>query len=141
MTDPLLVTGINIHYRCLDLFPIEWTATGSGKRSSESGILVEIWRAGGRIHTSVTMAEGTLLEFAPAGQTIQGQVDGCEPDDTYGFLVTVSISPDQRVKWFPQTYYPPQLYDDQEKQVVPSLPPGKSGDVLPLTVFASGAGG
>ena len=105
------------HYRCLDVFPVSRVAAGMEALFSEHGILVEIWSKGGRLHMSLPVAVGSLLEFAPVGHILQGLVTCCSPDEVYGFIVTVSISQDQRGTWFPENYCPPQLYDkDQEKQ-------------------------
>jgi len=117
------------HYRCLDLFPVKGTAAGMEARSSEDGILVEVWSKGGLLHISLPVAVGSLLEFAPVGHTLQGLVTCCRPDEVYGFIVTVSISQDQRGRWFPENYCPPQLYDkDKEKQVF-QRPPNLAGEL------------
>ena len=126
MADPLPLKSTDAHYHCLDLFPINWDdPTGVDDQSAGGGILLEIWRTGGLVHSSLPIAEGAWVEIAPAGHTVQAQVTSCIEDEIYGFLVTVSVNPDQSDNWFPQSYCPPYLGDDeQETEPAESLYPG-----------------
>jgi len=113
MTDPLSSANIDVRYECLDMFPIKWSNAGIEEHDSD-GILLEIWRTGGTIQTNVPIPEGSWVELAPTGHTIEAQVICCEQDD-YGFFVSVSVNQNQYDHWFPQSYCPPYLRcNDQE---------------------------
>lgn len=114
--DPLLPKSTEVHYPCLDLFPVKWEPKGIDEQSSESGILVEIWATGGVFHTSLPWPEGSLVELSPAGHVIQAQVDSCQQEDGFGFLVSVSVQPEQHEQWFPQSYCPPQLDKGEDQE-------------------------
>jgi len=102
-------TNSDLHYKCYDIFPINWPATSIDDQRSDCGILLEIWRTGGLVHSGIPIPEG-LIELAPQGYAIQGQVVSCEPDEHYGFLVQVSVDPNDN--WFPDSYCPVYLRDD-----------------------------
>jgi hypothetical protein len=113
MTDPLSSANIDVRYECLDVFPIKWPNAGIEEHDSD-GILLEIWRTGGTIQTNLPIPEGSWVELAPTGHTIEAQVICCEQDD-YGFIVSVSVNQNQYDHWFPQSYCPPYLQrGDQE---------------------------
>jgi hypothetical protein len=114
MTDPLSSANIDDRRECLDMFPIKWAVEGIEDQCSEDGILLEIWGTGGLVQTSVPIPEGSWVELAPTGRTIQAQVIRCEQDD-YGFLVHVSVNQDQHDNWYPQSYCPPYLRCDDQK--------------------------
>ena len=119
--DPDSPESMDIHYPCLDLFPIKGGLGEGVDQHSESGILLEVWKAGGTFHTSLPLAEGSAVELAPFGPVIRGQVSECQPDGKYGFVVTVLVSPDQRDQWFPESYRPPRM-DDTAPGEEPLLP-------------------
>jgi hypothetical protein len=114
MNIPSSSPKIDVHYECLDVFSIKSPSAGIEDHGLESGILVEIWRTGGMVQTSLAIAEGSWVELTPAGRTIAAQVTSCEQDE-YGFLVSVTINQDQYDNWFPHSYCPPHLRcDDQD---------------------------
>jgi hypothetical protein len=90
MTDPLSSANINVRYDCIDMFPVEWPTAGIEGHRSECGILLEIWRTGGLVQTSVPIPKGSWVELAPTDRAIQAHVIGCEKDD-YRFLVVVPV--------------------------------------------------
>jgi hypothetical protein len=115
MIAALSSANIDVRYECLDMFPIKWLPAGIEDPGSECGILLEIWRTGGLVHSSVSIPEDSWVELAPTGRTIQAQVTCCEQDDHYGFLVRVSVSPNQYDNWFPESYCPPYLRCDDKR--------------------------
>jgi hypothetical protein len=95
MTDPVSSANIDVRYECLDMFPIKWASEGIEKQCPDGGILLEIWKTGGIVQTSVAIPTGAWVELAPKGRhTIQAQVTCCEQDD-YGFLVSISLNQSQ----------------------------------------------
>jgi hypothetical protein len=114
MTDTLLSANLDVHYECLEMFPIKWPSARAGDPGSDCGILLEIWRTGGLFHSGVPIPEDALIELAPRERAIQAQVSSCEPDDHYGFLVQVSVNPNQYDNWFPESYCPASLQCDDQ---------------------------
>ena len=114
MVDPLSPKNFDVHYKCLDMFPIRWSEEGTEDQRSEAGILLEIWKTGGLVHTSMSIPEGSSVELEPSGRTVQAQVTGCQPDDHFGFLVSVSINHNQYDNWFPESYSPRYLWNDDQ---------------------------
>jgi hypothetical protein len=112
MIDALLPANIDVHYKCYDMFPIKWPPVRIEDPCSDCGILLEIWRAGGLVHSGMPIPEDSLIELVPRGRAIRAQVTSCEPDDHYGFLVQVSVNPNQCGNWFPESYSPAYLQCD-----------------------------
>jgi hypothetical protein len=113
MTYPFGSATIDDHYHCLDVLPINWISADT-ENQSDSGILLEIWRTGGIVQTSVPVPEGSLVELATSGDVIKGQVTACQ-QDAYGFLVTLSVNDNQYNQWFEQSYCPPYLRREEEE--------------------------
>ena len=109
MVDPLSPKNFDVHYKCLDMFPIRWSEEGLENKRSTYGILLEIWRTGGLVQSRMSIPEGSSVEFDVPGRTVQAQVTGCQPDDHFGFLVSVSLNQDQYDNWFPKSYSPPDF--------------------------------
>jgi hypothetical protein len=109
MSDTILAVSINGHYACCEMFPMEWSPTGSEDRCSAGGILLEIWQTGGLVHSALPIAEDSLIEFGGKSHTIQALVASCEPDEHYGFLVQVTVNPRQYDKWLPEFCLPAYL--------------------------------
>jgi hypothetical protein len=99
MTAGFVTANTDTRYECLDLLPINWRPA-NGDQGSECGILLEVWRTGGLVQTSVAMPEGSWVELAIPGGALHGRVTRCEQDD-YGFLVSVLVDRNQQGEWFP----------------------------------------
>jgi hypothetical protein len=98
--------NFDMHYNCLDMVPINWSPSGAGDSGSDDGILLEVWRTGGLVHSCVRIPTDSLIELVPGSRIIQAQVSSCEPDEHYGFIVQVSVDPDHYDNWFPESYSP-----------------------------------
>jgi hypothetical protein len=90
------------------MFPVKRSGTESENESPESGILLEIWRTGGLIQTSVAISAGSAVDLEIAERPVRATVTCCAQDD-YGFLLRLSVSSDQYGDWFPESYRPPYL--------------------------------
>jgi hypothetical protein len=84
---------------CLDVLQLTWGT------SRECAILIEVWRSGGLLQTSVAIPEGSKLAIELDGRSRSATVSHCGQDD-YGFLVEVAMSP---ADWFPAGYKPAYL--------------------------------
>jgi hypothetical protein len=103
--------NLDIHYDCLDMFPIRWS---EDNQSSARAILLEIYRTGCLVQIDVPVAEGSQVELVLPGRNIEAQVASCE-EDSYGFLLRLSVT-SQHDDWFPDLYCPAYLRcDDSEK--------------------------
>ena len=92
------------HFLCLDLLQVTWELPAA--KSSECGILLEIWRSGGLLQTSAAIPEGSVLTMPAAGGLVHAEVRSCTQDD-HGFLVQIRVDPTDG--WFPTVYHPPYL--------------------------------
>jgi hypothetical protein len=106
MSDAILPAIIDGHYPCCEMFPMEWSPAGSEGRYSDFGVLLEIWQAGGLVHSAVPIAQDSLIELGHEGRTIQARIASCEPYEQYGFLVRVTVNPRQYDNWLPEFYLP-----------------------------------
>jgi hypothetical protein len=106
MSDTLSSENFDRHYNCLEMVPINWSPSDAGDPGSDNGIVLEVWRTGGLVHSCLPMPKDSLIELVPGGRIIQAQVSSCKPDEHYGFIVQVSVDPDHHDNWFPESYSP-----------------------------------
>jgi hypothetical protein len=114
MAEQSLNANTDIHYECLDIFPVTWTPAGLEEDGLDSGILLEIWKSGGMLQAGVPIPEGTLVELTPAECAIRATITRCEQEAS-GYLISFLIDESQYDEWFPKSYCPPNLYGDEEE--------------------------
>jgi hypothetical protein len=115
MAEQSFNANTDIHYECLDMFPVTWTPAGVEEQGLEAGILLEIWKTGGMLQSSVSIPEGALVELTPADRAICATITRCEQEAS-GYLISFLINEGQYNEWFPKSYCPPNLYGDEDER-------------------------
>jgi hypothetical protein len=90
---------------CLDMLRASWKTSQANDAHSECAILMEVWRSGGLLQTSLAIPEGSKLAIEVDGRSRPATVSHCGQDD-YGFLIEIAVSPSD---WFPAAYKPAYL--------------------------------
>jgi hypothetical protein len=115
MAEQSFDANTDIHYECLDIFPGTWTPASVEGQGLESGILLEIWKTGGMLQSSVPIREGAVVELTPADHAINAKITRCE-QEVSGYLISFLVDESQYDHWFPKSYCPPNLYRDEEER-------------------------
>src|ERR1700719_3101269 len=65
MSDTLSSKKFDEHYNCLEMVPINWSHSDTEEPGSDNGILLEVWRTGGLIHSCLPIPKDSLIELEP----------------------------------------------------------------------------
>ena len=89
-------------FYCLDVVHIQ--TSRASRLECDCGVLLEIWRSGGVIHSDEPMAKGQRFKILVDGRQVEAEVQSFQQDE-YGFYVAFKVN----APWFPESYQPPYL--------------------------------